>query len=307
MIVVRNLVFDYPTKRALRAVSFDIQAGTITGLVGPNGAGKTTLLRCLAGLETPVSGSISIERIDVTERPREAHRRLGLLQDVLGLYDDLTGRQGLMYQAAAFGIGPRERQKRVMEVVTRLGIADRLDDKIGTLSRGLRQRIAIAQSILHRPKVLLLDEPASGLDPDARTALSELLRTLGQEGMTLIVSSHILAELEDYTTHMIILRNGRVVEHCPTRAPAGKPRRLKLSLAQGSTNLKPALLADAAVAALDVDAHGQWARFDFSGDIAAQAQFLQSLIASGLPIAALQEEARSMQSVYTEKMRGPKR
>ncbi len=307
MISVRNLVFDYPTKRALRSVSFDILPGTITGLVGPNGAGKTTLLRCLAGLEVPFSGAITLDRIDVVDSPREAHRRLGLLQDFLGLYDDLTGRQSLLYHAAAHGLPERDRPKRVRDTAERLAIADRLDDKVGTLSRGLRQRLAIAQAIIHRPKVLLLDEPAAGLDPDARSRLSELLRTLGSEGMTLIVSSHILAELEDYTTHMMILRNGRVVEHCPTRAPVGRPRRLRVTLVQPSPALRPTLVSDPSIAAIEVDSTGLSARFDFAGDMAAQAQLLRTLLDQNLPVAALTEEPRSMQSVYTEKMRGSRR
>jgi ABC-2 type transport system ATP-binding protein len=305
LIVVRNLVFDYPTKRALRAVSFEIKSGTITGLVGPNGAGKTTLLRCLAGLETFYTGTITVDRVDVSDSPREVHRRLGLLQDALGLYDDLSVIQSLVYQAAAYGITPRDRVRRIEDTAGRLGLSDRLGDRVGALSRGLRQRLAIAQAILHRPKVLLLDEPASGLDPDARANLSELLRALGAEGMTLLVSSHILAELEDYTTHMMILRNGRVVEHCPTRPPVGRPRRLRMTLAQPSAALKQVLGADPQVAAIEIE--GVHAKFDFSGDAQSQAQLLRVLVQAGLPVNALHEETRSMQAVYSEKMRGLKR
>ncbi|MEI6986005.1 MAG: ABC transporter ATP-binding protein [Rhodospirillaceae bacterium] len=305
MIVVRNLIFDYPTKRALRGLSFEIKTGTITGLVGPNGAGKTTLLRCIAGLHTLFSGNITVDRIDVSDLPREVHRRIGFLQDDLGLYDDLSVRQSLTYQAAAYAIPHRERSRRVQEATERLGISDRLSDKVRGLSRGLRQRLAIAHAMLHRPKVLLLDEPASGLDPDARANLSDLLRSLGASGMTLIVSSHILAELEDYTTHMLILRNGRVVENCTTRTPLGRPRRLKVTLVQPSTGLRPFLAADPQVAVVDVD--GASARFDFTGDTQSQSLLLRALIQSGLAVATLQEEQRSMQSVYNEKMRGFKR
>ncbi|CAK0753066.1 ABC-2 type transport system ATP-binding protein [uncultured Gammaproteobacteria bacterium] len=308
MIVVRNLTFDYPTKRALRSVSLEIHAGTITGLAGPNGAGKTTLLRCLAGLETPVTGSILIDRVNVIATPRLSHRRVGLLQDYIGLYNELTCRQTLRHAAAAHGIAEGELGRRVTDTAARLGLVDRLDEKVGTLSRGLRQRLAIAQAMIHRPRVLLLDEPAAGLDPDARTALSELLRHLGTEGLTVIVSSHILAELEDYTSHLMILRNGRIVEHCPTRAPAGRPRRLKIMLAQpASGSLRGMLSSDPTVSAVDIDGVGTTARFDYAGDVAAQSQLLRSMVQAGLAVASLQEEPRSMQVVYSEKMRGAKR
>ncbi len=302
MIVVRNLVFDYPTTRALRGVTFEIKSGTITGLVGPNGAGKTTLMRCIAGLEGPFSGTLTVDRVDVADSPREVHRRLGLLQDDLGLYDNLTVYQSLLYQAAAYRVPLRDRARRIDDSLSRLDLADRVGEKVGGLSRGLRQRLAIAQAMIHRPKVLLLDEPASGLDPDARAALSELLRALAAEGMTLVVSSHILAELEDYTTHMLILRNGRVVEHCATRPPVGRARRLRVVLAQPSPGLRQALAADPQVAGVDVE--GNSARFDFTGDILAQSQLLRVLIQTGLRVASLVEETRSMQSVYSEQMRG---
>ena len=305
MIVVRNLVFDYPTKRALRGVTFELKAGTITGLVGPNGAGKTTLMRCIAGLEGPYSGTITVDRIDVSDSPHEVHRRLGLLQDDLGLYDNLTVLQCLVYQAAAYRVPLRDRARRIDDSLTRLDLTDRVGDKVGGLSRGLRQRLAIAQAMIHRPKVLMMDEPASGLDPDARAAFSELLRVLAQEGMTLVVSSHILAELEDYTTHMLILRQGRVVEHCATRPPVGRPRRLRVTLAQPSPALRQALAADPQVAGVDAETNA--ARFDFTGDVQAQSQLLRVLIQSGLQVATLVEETRSMQSVYSEKMRGSKR
>ena len=305
MIVVRNLVFDYPTKRALRGVTFEIKSGTITGLVGPNGAGKTTLMRCIAGLEGPFAGTLTVDRVDVAESPHEVHRRLGLLQDDLGLYDNLTVYQCLVYQAAAYRVPLRDRARRIDDSLNRLDLADRVGEKVGGLSRGLRQRLAIAQAMIHRPKVLLLDEPASGLDPDARASLSELLRALAAEGMTLVVSSHILAELEDYTTHMLIWRTGRVVEHCATRPPAGRPRRLRVTLAQPSPGLRQALAADPQV--VGVEAETAAARFDFTGDVLAQSQLLRALIQSGLQVASLVEETRSMQSVYNEKMRGSKR
>ena len=213
VVQVRDLVYDYPTARALFGVSFDIAPGSITALVGPNGAGKTTLLRCLAALETPYSGSVFVDGLDVEEHPRDVHKRLGFLQDFFGLYDELTVRQCLDHHAAAHGVPWVKRPAAVEQSAERLGLADRLGQKAGALSRGLRQRLAVAQAIIHQPSLLLLDEPASGLDPEARQDLSRLLVTLRDEGMTLIVSSHILAELEDYSTHMMIMQDGRLTEN----------------------------------------------------------------------------------------------
>ncbi len=214
MISVQNLTFDYPGKRALQHVSFSIEPGSITALVGPNGAGKSTLMRCLAALETPSAGSIHIDSLDVLENPREAHALMGYLPDFFGLYDDLSVEQCLRYHAMVQKISKQEQQAAVERVAIRMQIQDLLFQEAKTLSRGQRQRLAIAQAIIHHPKVLILDEPASGLDPEARFHLSQLLVLLSKEGITMLVSSHILSELEDYCTHMLVLRDGRIVKHC---------------------------------------------------------------------------------------------
>src|SRR5271168_3950898 len=197
MIEVENLVYEYPTSRALKGVSLRVSDQTITALVGPNGAGKTTLLRCLAALETPYSGSVTIEGLDTREHPREIHVLLGYLPDFFGLYDELSVRRCLVYAARSHGTAPQLADAAAEKAAGRVGLVDRLDTKAGELSRGLRQRLAIGQAIVHEPKVLLLDEPAAGLDPQARRDLSALLLQLRDDGMTLVVSSHILAELED--------------------------------------------------------------------------------------------------------------
>ena len=198
MIEVRDLVYEYPTARALKGVSFAVAPQTITALVGPNGAGKTTLLRCLAALFMPYSGSVAIDGLDTRAAPREIHTRLGYLPDFYGLYDELSVRRVLTYAALSHGIKPADTAVAVMKAVERVGLETRLETKAGELSRGLRQRLAIGQTIVHEPRVLLLDEPAAGLDPQARRDLSALLKSLKNAGLTLVVSSHILSELEDY-------------------------------------------------------------------------------------------------------------
>lgn len=213
MIKVKNLVFDYMTKRALHGLSFEIEKGSIVALIGPNGAGKTTLMRCLAGLVKPFSGEIFINDINVPEDSRNAHRHISYLSDVFGLYDNLTARQCLRYAALAFDIPTAEIDGRIAETAEMLNLTEHLDTYAGNLSRGLRQRLAIALGIIHKPEFIILDEPASGLDPEARLELSKLFVALKEKGHTLLISSHILAELEDYATAVIVLNAGRIVKY----------------------------------------------------------------------------------------------
>ena len=213
MIKVSNLNYEYPGKRALKDVSFSIPDASVTALVGPNGAGKTTLLRCLAALDEPFSGEINVAGIDVTREPRRVHQVLGYLSDFFGLYDDLTVRQCLSFAAWLHRLPEDTVEGCVRKTASLLELTNWLESKVKTLSRGWRQRLGIAQAIIHNPKLLLLDEPSAGLDPEARVSLSKLFRDLQREGMTLVVSSHILAELEDYCTDMLVLRDGEIAEH----------------------------------------------------------------------------------------------
>jgi ABC-2 type transport system ATP-binding protein len=210
VISVDGVVFDYPGKRALHGVSVEVPAGAVLALVGPNGAGKSTLMRVIAGLDEPVAGSVKIDGVSVLDEPRLAHRRLGYLSDFFGLYEDLTVRRCLLHAASIRAVPEAALGAAVDRTAARLGLTDRMDDTAASLSRGLKQRLAIAQAIVHEPVVLLLDEPAAGLDPEARSSLSALFRSLQAQGMTLMVSSHILAELEEYSTHMLAIRDGRV-------------------------------------------------------------------------------------------------
>lgn len=213
MIRVEGLVFDYPGHRALHGISLHIQPGTVTALVGPNGAGKSTLLRCLAGLDEPLAGQLTVAGIDVQEHPRKVHKKLGYLSDFFGLYQQLTVQQCLHYAATAQGLSDAQARQRVQTVATQLGLNKKLSSLASNLSRGQRQRLAIGQAIVHEPQVLLLDEPASGLDPEARSNLSHLFRQLHAQGMTLVVSSHILSELDEYCTHILSIREGRITSH----------------------------------------------------------------------------------------------
>ncbi len=295
MIEVQDLVYEYPTARALKGVSLRVADQTITALVGPNGAGKTTLLRCLAALEDPYSGRIVIDGLDTTVSPREIHAKMGYLPDFYGLYDDLTVRRCLTYAARSHGISAASAKAAVEKAATRVGLADRLDSKAGELSRGLRQRLAIGQSIVHEPRVLLLDEPAAGLDPQARRDLSALLIALRDGGMTLVVSSHILAELEDYCSEMIIIENGLIAGGKAIKVRDDDRPRYMIELATARSDLKEFLVTKGADV---VEADQVHALIVFTRNAGARAKLLRELVSAGFDVASFSESSKALEDAY---------
>ena len=298
MIEISNLTFDYPGHRALDDVTLTVPTGSVTALVGPNGAGKTTLMRCIAGLETPLTGSITVAGMDVIEQPRAVHRIMGYLSDFFGLYQDLTVARCLEYAAAAQGLPQADIPAAIERTAQRLDLTERLHEASGSLSRGLRQRVAIGQAIIHQPKMLLLDEPASGLDPEARASLAALFRQLQADGMTLLVSSHILAELDEYSTHMLALREGRMLENRELKPAhvAETHRTLRLDLARPDERLAQWLQGYAQVALQQADA--THAEFDFQGDLHAQAALLKALVHEGFAVSSLAAHKENLQQSY---------
>ena len=200
----------YDTVRALNDISFKIDGGEILAYIGPNGAGKSTLMRCMAGLEIPTSGDVLLDGLPILDNPRESFSKLGYLPDFFGLPDGLSVIQCLTYAAKSRGIPDARLPDLLLETVRLLNLEHKLYAKVSDLSRGQKQRVGIGQVIIHRPKFLLLDEPASGLDPEARHELSLLLLKLKDEGMSILVSSHILSELDEYCSHMLVIKGGRV-------------------------------------------------------------------------------------------------
>jgi ABC-2 type transport system ATP-binding protein len=313
LIEVDGLTQDYPGHRALDDVRFAIPGRSVTALVGPNGAGKTTLLRCLAALDPPFAGRIRIAGLDAGERPRAVHRLTGFLQDFFGLYDPLTVAETLWHAVAARGVPRADRAARVAWAAQAVGLSDRMDQRAGTLSRGLRQRLAIARTVAHRPRVVLLDEPASGLDPESRAELAGLLRSLRDDlGMTLIVSSHILAELQDYSTHVMILRHGRLVryESLGDAAAGGAAAdlgaaRLALTLAHPCPEAVATLTARAGVTLIDggPDDTRLVLMLDGGADPDARVDLLRDMLSEGWPVCGFDIDRRNLQDVYLDHLR----
>jgi ABC-2 type transport system ATP-binding protein len=264
--------------------------------VGPNGAGKSTLLRCLAALDRPFSGAVRIDGVDTQDDPRRVHERVGYLPDFFGLYDELTVRQNLIYAAEARGVRAGAARTAAEAASARVGLADRTEARARDLSRGLRQRLAIAQTIVHAPGALLLDEPAAGLDPEARRSLSALITTLAGEGMAIIVSSHILAELEDYCTAMLVMKDGALVGGAPIAASGnGSGPSVRIALARPDPRLRAVLEGFAGARVLQ--ANEREALVGLGGD-EAQAALLAVLVDAGFRVKAFAEERASLEAAY---------
>ena len=207
---VKGLCRSFGNFKALDHVSFALPAGAVYGFVGPNGAGKTTCLRILAGIDEADSGTILIDGKDLSCYPEELRRQTGLMPDTLPDLSDMTVWEYLDFISRSFGKNAEQRQKDLDHVCTQTDVKRMLDQKLNTLSKGMKQQVSLARILLSDADILLLDEPAAGLDPKARIELRKTLAAVAADGKTLLVSSHILNELEDMVSGMILLDKGKI-------------------------------------------------------------------------------------------------
>ena len=211
MIEVRSLSKTYGFLPALKDVSLKIEPGDMFGLIGPNGAGKTTLIRTLATLLQPTSGTASVGGHDVQRQADQVRRMIGYMPDFFGVYEELKVREYLEFFASVYGIKGEKRTSTVNGVLELTDLSEKRDSLIATLSRGMQQRLGLARVLVHDPKVLFLDEPASGLDPRARIEIRALLKELRNMGKTILISSHILADLADLCNKIGLIERGRLL------------------------------------------------------------------------------------------------
>jgi len=208
VLVIENLTKQYGSFTALNDLTLSLNAGQILGLIGPNGAGKTTTIKILVGLSRPTSGIATIAGVDCVNESQKIKSLVGYMPDTFGSYDNMRVHEYLDFFGAAFGIAPRVRSKRIAEVMDITGTAYMKDRFVESLSHGMQQRIGLARTLIHDPKVLILDEPVNGLDPQARIEMRDLLIQLSQRGKTLLVTSHILPELARICTRVAIMTHG---------------------------------------------------------------------------------------------------
>lgn len=210
MIQVEGLTKYYGNFKAIDSLSFHADAGEIVGFLGPNGAGKTTAMRILTGYMPPSEGRAVVAGYDVYEDSLEARRHIGYLPETVPLYKEMSVWQYVDYMASLHGMRGNEREDRVEEVLDKVGLLDRSDSMIDSLSRGMRQRVGLAQALVHKPKVLILDEPTVGLDPRQVREVRELIREVGQD-RTVLLSTHILSEVSQLCSRILVINKGHIV------------------------------------------------------------------------------------------------
>src|SRR5947209_135978 len=289
MIKVQNVSKRYRKVNALSELSLEIPQGSVYGLIGPNGAGKTTLLRILAALISPTTGQVWFNGEEVSQSPTAIHRRVGYMPDFFGVYPDLTSIEYLEFYAGIHGIPRKKRASIITDLLELVDLSAKRDALVETLSRGMKQRLCLARSLVHDPDILLLDEPASGLDPRARVELRELLRTLQGMGKTVIISSHILLELAEMCTDVAIIQGGRLVIEGPvdkvTRSLDGA-RQLEIRVMDRGAEAVEMLKEMPGISNVTSDINGEHnlIQTDFTGDDATLHHMLVELVTHDIPV-----------------------
>jgi ABC-2 type transport system ATP-binding protein len=304
-ISTRGLTKQFERQIAVNDVDLQINSGEVYGLIGPNGAGKTTLIRMLATAEEPTVGEIYIngERLLRQQENPTLKRQLGYLPDDFPLYDDLNVWDYLDYFARLYHLIEPHRSRRLRDVLDLVQLSHKRNSQIATLSRGMKQRLSLARTIIHEPIVLLLDEPVSGLDPIARMQFRDIVKALQEAGMTILISSHVLSDLEELCTSVGIMELGYLVESASLSSLYQRLSRQQIILSTlGSLNILQSELKNCPhVERMEILSHDNpTMRVQFSGTAENSAELLRSLIESGIPLTEFHRTQDNLETIFLQ-------
>jgi ABC-2 type transport system ATP-binding protein len=299
MIKFRCVSKRFGATRALDQFSLDVPGGLVYGLIGPNGAGKTTAMSILATLQLPDAGNVAVDGRDVAGEQGEVRGMIGYMPDFFGVYDGLRTSEYLEFFAAAYHVPSGRRPSLVKDLLELVNLPDKGDSYVDSLSRGMKQRLALARCLVHDPKVLILDEPASGLDPRARAELKEIIRHLKQLNKTVLISSHILPELAEICDEMAIMDRGRLVA-CGTvpeiTAVSRSVKQIRVEVLDRAEEMAAYLASLSGVKGVRVD--GNVITFYLSRERAGQAELLQEMIRDGWSVLEFGEIRRNLEEAF---------
>lgn len=299
MIAIEGLVKLYGSHRALDGLNMHVDPGHIYGLIGPNGSGKTTSMLILSTLLRPDGGTARVGGHDVVQNPLEVRRQIGYMPDFFGVYDGLKADEYLEFFAAAHGVPAGQRPDVAKKLLELVNLENKAESYVDTLSRGMKQRLALARCLVHDPQVLILDEPASGLDPRARAEVKEIIRRLGKLNKTVLISSHILPELAEICDDVGILEDGKLVAAGPVAEITGArrgPKKLHIRIGSGAGEVAGLIRNYAGV--LGLDQQGLEIKVVFSGEQEAQAGLLADLVGKGIPVLEFYEHRGNLEDAF---------
>ena len=305
IVQIKNLSKKYGEFQALKDLTLELEEGDVCGYIGPNGAGKTTTLRILATLLTPTSGSAFVDGMDVTRDPYEVKKVVGFMPDAFGVYDGMRLREYLDFFGAAYKIPLVKRRAIIDDILVLTDLTSKADDYVSAFSRGMKQRCCLAKTLLHDPKVLLLDEPASGLDPRARIEMRELLKTLSQMKKTIFISSHILSELGDMCNKIVIIEHGVMLASGDFREILKKMRQeseLRLEVFNGADHAARVLAETPGISSVNRSGN----EFHFEANLIPEdlADLHTRLVQAGARIMFLEQDRGTLEDVFLHVTKG---
>lgn len=301
VISVEKALVQFGPLRAVNDVSLSLRGGDLLGLIGPNGAGKTTLLRSMAGIQPLTSGTVRVLGHDLAERDDEAVRNLGFTPDTPVFYESLTVRQFLQFVAMGYGLSAAEGSERIAFWLEKVWLAEKANQKIRALSRGMRQRVGLARTLLPNPAVVLLDEPAAGLDPAGRVQFRQLLSDLREQGKAIVISSHILADMEEYCTHIGVMAHGTMLQFgtvAEVSAHGGGNGRCRYTAIVVGSSADLAGILEEVAGVSHIQCDRDRVTFEFHSAREEAAELLATLVSRRAPVASFMPHAAGLEEAY---------
>lgn len=301
MIEIQNLTKKFGTFTALDQLTMTVGEGVVFGFVGANGAGKSTTFSILATLLSPSSGDAFINGKSVVKEPKEVRKLIGYMPDFFGVYDQLKTDEYLDFYGACYGLSEKQRKVLIPQLLELVNLTDKRYEYVDLLSRGMKQRLCLARSLIHDPKVLILDEPASGLDPRARVEMREIIKQLKQMGKTILISSHILPELAEMCDEIGVIDRGKLIAHGNVDSIQSKlqgDKNITIKVLHEIEKTVKFLEEDPFVSSIEVLEGNEAITFIYKGTKEEQMKLLQRVIVAGLPVYSFMEDEKDLEDVY---------
>lgn len=301
MIEIKGLTKKYGSFTALDNLTLTVEPGVVFGFVGANGAGKSTAFSILATLLAPTSGDAFINGKSVVKEPREVRRQIGYMPDFFGVYDQLKADEYLDFYGASYGLTSAERAVLIPQLLELVNLTNKRFEYVDVLSRGMKQRLCLARSLIHDPQVLILDEPASGLDPRARIEMRDILKHLKSMGKTILISSHILPELAEMCDEIGVLDNGQLIAHGNVEAIQSQLQGDKRITVKVAGEIQTAVLffeEDPLISSIEVNDLHHEVVFSYRGTTEQQIDLLRKAVLANVPIYGMIEEEKDLEDVF---------